>query len=76
MMALGIQAKHAKKLADILDRLDAACFIEDMNYPGAQLHPLTGKLAGFWAVKVSGNWRVIFIFKEGDAFKVNYLDYH
>ncbi|MCP3933265.1 MAG: peptidase [Bacteroidetes bacterium] len=72
----GIQAKHAKKLADILDRLDAACFIEDMNYPGAQLHPLTGKWASFWAVKVSGNWRVIFIFEEGDAFKVNYLDYH
>jgi proteic killer suppression protein len=47
-----------------------------MNYPGAQLHPLTGKLTGFWAVKVSGNWRVIFIFEEGDAFKVNYLDYH
>jgi proteic killer suppression protein len=72
----GIQAKHVKKLADILDRLDAACLIVDMNYLGAQLHSLTGKLAGFWAVKVSGNWRVIFIFEEGDAFKVNYLDYH
>jgi toxin HigB-1 len=47
-----------------------------MNYPGAQLHPLTGKWADFWAVKVSGNWRVIFQFKDGDAFKVNYLDYH
>ena len=72
----GIQAKHAKKLADILDRLDAACLLEDMNYPGAQLHPLFGKWADFWAVKVSGNWRVIFQFENSDAFKVNYLDYH
>jgi proteic killer suppression protein len=72
----GIQPKHAKKLADILDRLDAALVVEDMDYPGAKLHPLTGKWTGFWAVKVSGNWRVIFRFENGDAFKVNYLDYH
>jgi len=30
----GIQAKHAKKLVDILDRLDAALVVEDMDYPG------------------------------------------
>jgi proteic killer suppression protein len=29
-----------------------------------------------WAVKVSGNWRVVFTFKEGNAYQVNYLDYH
>jgi proteic killer suppression protein len=72
----GIQAKHAKKLADILDRLDAALLIEDMDYPGSHLHPLPGYWAGFWAVKVSANWRVIFRFEDGNAFKVNYLDYH
>jgi proteic killer suppression protein len=27
-------------------------------------------------VKVSGNWRITFIFKEGHAFEVNYEDYH
>lgn len=39
-----IQAKHAQKLADILDRLDASKVITDMNYPGSNLHHLKGKM--------------------------------
>ena len=72
----GIQPRHAQKLADILDRLDAAHHVEDMRYPGSNLHPLKGEWAGFWAVSVSGNWRVIFRFEGGHAYQVNYLDYH
>ncbi len=72
----GIQAAHAQKLADILDRLDAAQDVSDMRYPGSDLHPLKGTLKGHWAVKVSGNWRVVFTFKEGNAYLVDYLDYH
>ena len=47
-----------------------------MNFPGAFLHKLKGKLKGFWAVRVSGNWRVIFRFDSGDMFDVDYVDYH
>jgi proteic killer suppression protein len=72
----GIQAAHAQKLADILDRLDAAQALEDIRCPGSDLHQLKGPLKGFWAVKVSGNWRVVFGFREGNAYQVNYLDYH
>ena len=72
----GIRPRHARKLADILDRLDAAHHVEDMRYPGSDLHSLHGDLAGYWAVKVSGNWRVIFRFAEGQASHVNYVDYH
>jgi len=72
----GIKPQHAQKLADILDRLDAAKDIKDMNYPGSGLHQLKGNKKGLWAVKVSGNWRVTFRFKEGDAEVVDYLDYH
>ncbi|MDP3428330.1 MAG: type II toxin-antitoxin system RelE/ParE family toxin [Humidesulfovibrio sp.] len=72
----GIQARHADKLARILDRLDAAEDAHDMGYPGSALHPLKGGLKGFWSVKVSGNWRVIFRFEDGNAFVVDYLDYH
>jgi proteic killer suppression protein len=72
----GIQPRHAQKLADILDRLDAAQHVEDMRYPGSDLHPLHGGLAGYWAVKVSGNWRVIFRFDNGNASHVDYVDYH
>ena len=72
----GIQPKHAEKLADILDLLDATSEIEDMNFPGSDLHPLKGDLRGFWSVKVSGNWRIIFRFENGDAFDADYVDYH
>ena len=72
----GIRPQHATHLAAILDRLDAAHDLRDMAYPGADLHPLRGQLAGFWAVKVSGNWRVIFRFEAGNAYDVNYVDYH
>ena len=72
----GIQAKHAEKLADILDQLNAASEIQDMNFPGSELHPLKGDLRGSWSVKVSGNWRMIFRFEKGEALDVDYVDYH
>jgi proteic killer suppression protein len=72
----GIQAKHAQRLADILDLLDAATEVRDMAFHGSGLHPLKGDRKGFWAVKVSGNWRVIFRFEGESAHDVNYLDYH
>ena len=72
----GIHPKHANKLELILDTLNAAAKIEDMNYPGSDLHLLQPKKEKIWAVKVSGNWRVTFKFKGGDASIVDYLDYH
>lgn len=72
----GIQPKHAQKIADILDRLDASINIQDMNYPGSNLHQLKGKLKDLWSVKVSGNWRITFKFKDANAYVVDYRDYH
>ncbi|WP_430010303.1 type II toxin-antitoxin system RelE/ParE family toxin [Methylophaga lonarensis] len=72
----GIQAKHAEKLADRLAFLHAAADIDDMDKPGYRLHALEGNLKGQWAVNVSGNWRIVFEFKDGDAYIVNYEDYH
>jgi len=72
----GIQPKHANKLADILDLLDAAVQVTDMNFPGSRLHRLQPKQNNSWAVNVSANWRVTFVFVDGDAYKVDYIDYH
>lgn len=72
----GIQPKHSKKISDILDQLDASAEIRDMNYPGSNLHPLKGNLKDHWSVDVSGNWRITFKFIDGNAFVVNYQDYH
>jgi proteic killer suppression protein len=72
----GIQPKHAQKIGDILDMLNAAKIVQDMNFPGAVLHPLKGRLKGNWSVRVSGNWRITFRFLDGDAYDVDYVDYH
>jgi toxin HigB-1 len=47
-----------------------------MRLPGLQLHSLGGDRAGEWAVSVSANWRVTFMFEGTDAVSVNYEDYH
>lgn len=72
----GIQSAHSAKILDRLTFLHTATCIEDMNIPGYRLHELKGKMANHWAVDVSGNWRIVFTFEEGDAYIVNYEDYH
>ncbi len=43
---------------------------------GFRLHPLKGHRAGQWSVRVSGNWRVVFRFEDGEAVDVDMIDYH
>lgn len=71
-----VSPQYLVRLHDILAVLDRARKSDDMNLPGFRLHPLKGDLKGHWAVWVSGNWRVIFRFQEGDVYDVDYLDYH
>ena len=72
----GIQLIHAKRLRLILSVLHDAKVITDIDSPALRLHALKGNRAGFWAVTVQANWRVIFKFIEGDVYVVDYLDYH
>jgi len=71
-----IKPDHRDTLRDILARLDVSAVAEDMNLPGFRLHRLKGQYAGYWAVTVRANWRVIFRFDGQDATDVDYLDYH
>lgn len=71
-----LRPDQVRKITHILTLLDAAIAVEDMNYPGSNLHALKGDLKGFWAVTVTGNYRIIFEFIDGDAHLVDYVDYH
>jgi len=64
------------KIERILARLDEATEVSNMDLPGFRLHPLRGDLAGFWAVTVRANWRIIFRFESGHAHDVDLVDYH
>jgi proteic killer suppression protein len=71
-----IQAAHVKKIKLVLDLLNAAIVVKDMNFPGSDFHPLTGKLKGFYSVHINGNWTIIFRFENGEANDVDLIDYH
>ena len=44
--------------------------------PGLRVHRLNGDLPGYWSLSVSGNWRIVFRFEDGDAFDVDLVEYH
>lgn len=72
----GIMPQHAKKLKVQLAVLNQADKVSDLDLPGYKLHPLKGDRDGIWSITVNGNWRMTFEFHDGDAYIVNYEDYH
>ncbi|MBL0039856.1 MAG: type II toxin-antitoxin system RelE/ParE family toxin [Xanthomonadales bacterium] len=73
---VGVQVGHAKRLRLQLSALDTARTIDDMDISGFRLHPLKGDMKGRWSITVNGNWRVTFEFKDGNAYVLDYEDYH
>ena len=72
----GIKPRHTKRLRMLLAALDTAATIDDMDVPGFRLHPLRGRQMARWSVWVNGNWRLTFEFRDGNAFVLDYEDYH
>ena len=72
----GIQAIHSARLRELLTALSVARGPQDLGMPSWRLHPLTGKLTGFYAVTVQANWRLVFRFVGEDVELIDYLDYH
>ena len=68
--------EYVAKIERILARLDEATIPSDMDLPGFRLHPLKGDRGGYWAVNVSGNWRVVFRFEGVHISDVDLVDYH
>jgi proteic killer suppression protein len=75
-ISVGVNPQHVPRLRRILALLETAETLHDMDLAGLNLHELKGERKGTWSVKVSGNWRVTFKIKQGDAIDINYEDYH
>ena len=65
-----------RRIRRILTELAAAQSAQDIDLPGYRLHPLKGDRQGQWSVRVSGNWRIVFRFVDGEAVDVDLIDYH
>ena len=70
-----IDARMHKRILIRLDRLDAAAQPEEMNLPGFDFHPLHG-LPTRYSVHVNGPWCLTFEFEGGDAYRVDFEQYH
>ncbi len=71
-----VRTDQAERIALTLADLDDASKPSDLDLPGYRLHRLKGNLEGLWSISISGNWRIIFPFEEGDAYEVDLVDYH
>lgn len=72
----GIQPHHAPRLKNLLFALNTAEIVEDMDQPGFNFHSLGGLKNPRWSVRVNSNWRLTFGFKNGNAYIIDYEDYH
>jgi proteic killer suppression protein len=59
-----------------LDRLNVAAMPEDMNLPGFNFHALKGFAPIRYTVHVNGPWCLTFEFADGDAWRVDFEQYH
>jgi proteic killer suppression protein len=71
-----IDAKMHPRILIRLDALDAATVPEDMNMPGFNYHALKGQKPTRYTVHVNGPWCITFEFKDGDALRVDFEQYH
>jgi proteic killer suppression protein len=60
-----------------LEILDAAEVLEDLRIPpGNRLEKLSGDRKGQYSIRVDDQWRICFIWRSGDAYDVEIVDYH
>jgi toxin HigB-1 len=71
-----IDARMHQRILRRLDRLDVAARSEEMNLPGFDFHPLRGFKPTRFSVHVNGPWCITFEFEDGDAFRVDFEQYH
>jgi len=57
--------------------LDAAESLDDLRVPpGNRLEKLKGNRDGQHSIRVNDQWRLCFVWKDGDAQDVEIVDYH
>ena len=51
--------------------------IQDLKIPPSiRLEKLSGKLKNYHSIRINNQWRIMFIWKNGNAFEVEIIDYH
>jgi proteic killer suppression protein len=57
--------------------LDAADGLQDLTVPpGNRLERLRGDRRGQYSIRINDQWRICFVWRDGDAYGVEIVDYH
>jgi proteic killer suppression protein len=69
----GIQRRAKMRL----DRIDAAVVLENLRHPPSHyLELLKGDRQGQHSIRINDQWRICFVWKGGNAYDVEIVDYH
>ena len=72
-----LSAEVAQRAARKLEYVDLATRLDDLKVPpGNRLHALAGNRKGQYSIAVNDQWRICFRFIDGDAYDVEFCDYH
>ena len=69
-------AQLRPKIDELVRLLRADAAPADLTVRGWRVHLLAGDRKGQHTVALAGRWRLVFRFKDGDAYDVDVLDYH
>jgi toxin HigB-1 len=57
--------------------IDGAERLDDLKIPpGNRLEKLSGDLFGKYSIRINDQWRIVFNWKENNAYEVEIIDYH
>jgi toxin HigB-1 len=69
----GLQNRALRKLR----QLDASSNLNDLRHPpGNRLEALKGDRKQQYSIRINQQWRLCFIWKKGNAYDVEIVDYH
>lgn len=72
-----VLADVSRRAVRKLEAVDAATRLDDLRVPpGNRLEALRGDRRGQHSIRVNDQWRVCFRFSDGDAYDVEFCDYH
>lgn len=73
----GFPQRIVQRAQDKLAMLDAAASLADLRVPpGNRLEALKGDRSGQHSIRINDQWRVCFVWRDGDAHAVEVTDYH
>ncbi|MDZ7795238.1 MAG: type II toxin-antitoxin system RelE/ParE family toxin [Spirochaetia bacterium] len=76
-MKKGMHPLTAKKALKGLRSIESSIVLDDLKIPpGNNLEALKGDRKGQYSIRVNDQWRICFRWDDGNAYDVEFCDYH